>query len=185
MKLPLPSSCVILVDDNDTLQFAFEVLLYEGNVSRIALDAEWRPTSTLSTLMRCALLQIACDSHVFLFDLLTLETLDLDDELDELLVDLFTNEAILKLGCVLETDLQRLRLSFSTVDLVNVLDFAHASDFVLTARRRLSALVEERLGSPLDKSQQCSDWEQRPLTAEQIDYAALDAYCLLMLQRSS
>lgn len=47
--------------------------------------------------------------------------------------------------------------------------------------RGLSLLVQSELGRPLDKTQQISDWEKRPLTLEQIRYAALDAVCLLQL----
>ncbi|XP_069097516.1 exonuclease mut-7 homolog isoform X2 [Pleurodeles waltl] len=43
----------------------------------------------------------------------------------------------------------------------------------------LSLLVQHVLGKPLDKTQQLSDWEKRPLREEQILYAACDAYCLL------
>ncbi|XP_069465883.1 exonuclease mut-7 homolog isoform X2 [Ambystoma mexicanum] len=43
----------------------------------------------------------------------------------------------------------------------------------------LSLLVQHVLGKPLDKTQQLSDWEKRPLREEQIVYAACDAYCLL------
>ncbi|CAM6063524.1 unnamed protein product [Sphagnum tenellum] len=45
----------------------------------------------------------------------------------------------------------------------------------------LAAITEAVLGMPLCKDSQCSDWEQRPLTREQIDYAAADAHCLLAL----
>ena len=38
-------------------------------------------------------------------------------------------------------------------------------------RRGLSALVMRYLGKPLDKSQQLSDWEKRPLRVEQVKYA--------------
>uniref|UniRef100_UPI00398EB289 exonuclease mut-7 homolog n=1 Tax=Pristiophorus japonicus TaxID=55135 RepID=UPI00398EB289 len=43
----------------------------------------------------------------------------------------------------------------------------------------LSLLVQHVLGKPLDKTQQLSNWEKRPLRLNQIIYAAADAYCLL------
>jgi hypothetical protein len=45
----------------------------------------------------------------------------------------------------------------------------------------LSDAVEEWLGRPLDKTEQCSAWCSRPLSPEQISYAALDALVLLDL----
>jgi len=45
----------------------------------------------------------------------------------------------------------------------------------------LSGLVMTLLGKPLDKRPQCSDWNRRPLRENQLVYAALDAFCLLLL----
>ena len=45
----------------------------------------------------------------------------------------------------------------------------------------LSDICELFLGKPLRKSQQVSNWSQRPLSASQTEYAALDAHCLLPL----
>uniref|UniRef100_UPI00358FCF42 exonuclease mut-7 homolog n=1 Tax=Myxine glutinosa TaxID=7769 RepID=UPI00358FCF42 len=50
--------------------------------------------------------------------------------------------------------------------------------------RGLSSLVCQTLGWPLDKRQQLSNWEQRPLTTAQKAYAAADAYCLLEVYKS-
>ncbi|CAM9670377.1 unnamed protein product [Lampetra planeri] len=48
-----------------------------------------------------------------------------------------------------------------------------------TQGRGLSLLVLQTLGKALDKRQQLSEWERRPLTMAQLLYAASDAYCLL------
>jgi ribonuclease D len=46
----------------------------------------------------------------------------------------------------------------------------------------LSALVEARFGVKLSKEHQRSDWGRRPLTAEQVRYAALDTHYLLAIR---
>lgn len=60
-------------------------------------------------------------------------------------------------------------------------------DTMLAARRSgekkcsLKVQVETHLGFQLDKAEQRSDWSRRPLSREQMDYAALDASCTLLL----
>ncbi|KAG0013023.1 Exonuclease mut-7 [Entomortierella chlamydospora] len=43
----------------------------------------------------------------------------------------------------------------------------------------LSNMVQMLCGKPLDKTEQCSNWERRPLTKNQLHYAVVDARCLL------
>jgi ribonuclease D len=60
-------------------------------------------------------------------------------------------------------------------------------DTMIAARRLgraslgLSALVEQRFGVRLSKANQRSDWGRRPLSPDQIAYAALDTHFLLPL----
>jgi hypothetical protein len=60
-------------------------------------------------------------------------------------------------------------------------------DTMLAARRSgekrysLQAQTQAHLGFQLDKSEQRSDWSQRPLALKQLRYAALDAVCTLLL----
>ena len=60
-------------------------------------------------------------------------------------------------------------------------------DTMLAARRggekkcSLQAQVAAHLGIELDKTEQRGDWGRRPLSHEQLDYAAMDATCTLML----
>ena len=49
------------------------------------------------------------------------------------------------------------------------------------ARVGLATLVASVLGAYVDKTEQCSDWERRPLTNDQVDYAAADAHVLTVL----
>ena len=50
-----------------------------------------------------------------------------------------------------------------------------------TDGKGLSGLVQSIFGLPLDKRDQLSDWDKRPLTNDQFLYAALDAYVLVEL----
>jgi len=66
-------------------------------------------------------------------------------------------------------------------------ELPHLFDTMAAARRLgrtglgLSALVEQHFGVRLAKDFQRSDWGRRPLTSEQVSYAALDTHYLLGL----
>lgn len=47
----------------------------------------------------------------------------------------------------------------------------------------LSNLCRRLLGKPINKRNQRSNWERRPLRPDQLEYAAMDAVALLLLEK--
>ncbi|KAG6609149.1 putative exonuclease mut-7 [Phytophthora cinnamomi] len=208
LKIPLAQERIVVVDSDEALSMATDLLMRDS-VTRLGLDAEWRPDSRAAVQSKCSILQVACNDYVFIFDFVEMALGDLE----ELFEHLFASERIAKIGFAIDGDIKRLRWSFPEVKcfdtFVNVLDFSfetlepttHLSDGSIVATRStsddaaserlqrrkrrqkgLSTYIKQALGFPLSKLQQKSDWERRPLTPQQVAYAALDAYCLLMLQ---
>jgi hypothetical protein len=69
---------------------------------------------------------------------------------------------------------------------VKAVQTASGQDKIIGGKKTggLSYACEVVLGKPLNKGQQMSDWNHRPLEPAQLTYAALDAHCLLrMLKR--
>ncbi|OMO93543.1 hypothetical protein COLO4_16809 [Corchorus olitorius] len=167
----------------------------------IGLDAEWKPIrSQQSTFPTVTLLQLACqlgddtavwdESVVFLLDLALIPL----PSIYELLKDVFVSPDILKLGFRFKQDLIFLSSTFSAqgcnpgfdkvepyMDITNIYKLWQHKQGKKVSKdtKSLSAICEEVLGTPLSKELQCSDWSHRPLTEDQIRYAASDAHCLL------
>ncbi|XP_078148346.1 3'-5' exonuclease domain-containing protein [Carex rostrata] len=172
----------------------------------VGLDAEWKPRRSSqpnsSPFPPVTLLQIACQfeaqpsdggpkSEVFLVDLLRVPL----GEVYQPLKEMFESESILKLGFRFKQDLVYLSYTFSTqgcepgfgmvapfLDIANIyhcLKNHNSAKSSSKGTKSLSTICEELLGISLSKELQCSDWSSRPLSEEQIQYAAADAFYLL------
>ena len=168
----------------------------------LGIDSEWRPQSMNSgkPMHKCSLLQIATPSDIFLFDLMHLERdwyedvpVDSIDDREELwsryavlISRIFSCKYLLKLGFHLKGDIIRLRESFPSS--AHYCDLE--SDHELSASEALpqgdfggglATLCKTVLGVAMDKRMQCSDWQRRPLHEKQIQYAAIDAFVLILI----
>ncbi|KAL4095090.1 hypothetical protein PRIC1_008468 [Phytophthora ramorum] len=149
----------------------------------VGLDVEWKPiTSRFKTTTAVAsILQIATLDQVFIVDLLALH--DNNFLFDNFLLRLFTSPQWLKLGFSFDSDLKVLQQTFPERQaFTTVSPFLDLNELGLKSGvpvgTSLSQSVHRILGKALDKRMQLSDWERRPLSSEQLNYAALDAACL-------
>ncbi|CAI9086974.1 OLC1v1020919C1 [Oldenlandia corymbosa var. corymbosa] len=160
-----------------------------------------------STFPAVSLLQIACRPSansdnaafpppVFLLDLLQLPL----PSIYELLKGVFTSPNVLKLGFRFKQDLVYLSSTFCSkgcdpgfdrvepfIDITTVYCNLQIQRKEFSGRKlpkqskSLAHICQEVLGVSLSKELQCSDWSHRPLSEEQMKYAAADAECLLQI----
>ncbi|KAI8377057.1 hypothetical protein EDC96DRAFT_571325 [Choanephora cucurbitarum] len=186
-QLPAKAKCV-MVNSGETLMQMKNVL---STSTICGLDTEWVPAFAKTGVVKTALMQIATDidGYVFLVDFKTLfepEHAKLLHLAQVILGLLFEDDQILKIGKSsfdFSGDLDLLHSSMSSSKawkLRNMLDLKSIETKQGTAMiGGLSGVVAEYLGCSLNKRQQLSNWEKRPLSPEQIVYASCDAYCLL------
>ncbi|XP_033222411.1 exonuclease mut-7 homolog isoform X2 [Belonocnema kinseyi] len=192
--LKLPRECIILVNDKRSFEEFLDELM--KGVSLVGIDSEWKP-SFGTKKSELALIQIATETNVYILDTFALGN-DFKDLWSELSLLLFENKNVIKLGFGLTHDIAMMRESLPALsnvraggqgymDLLHVwrklvhehnFEFPYQGDSNFSGES-LSKLVELCLGNRLNKSDQFSNWERRPLRESQIVYAALDAYCLL------
>lgn len=190
--LPIDSSRIVLVNSVPSYHSMINDLRC---TKMLAFDTEWKPT--IQSCNDVSLIQLAKRDMVYLVDVISLIQVKLSDEEWSLLGRwIFNNDEILKLGFAHSTDIlmlmkfQPLGIQSSQHTTHSYLDLqglwqkvANFPDFKFPFHEdlpshSLSNLVKLCFGKKLDKSNQFSNWQQRPLRMEQISYAALDAFCL-------
>ncbi|XP_014324481.1 exonuclease mut-7 homolog isoform X1 [Xiphophorus maculatus] len=199
-QAPLTKNKVHFVDTLETLQRYQSIVLKESGV--VGVDMEWQPTFGCVATQKVALIQLAVLDQVFLLDLCAKGFCHQPD-LVGFIRALFSEQNILKLGYGMTGDLKCLSATWpelleeplkmeGMLDLLRVHQeiqrgkvnrVQNAPREVLvcedSSEKGLSLLVQQVLGKPLDKTEQMSNWEKRPLRISQIRYAVADAYCLL------
>ena len=181
----------VLIDDPSALRISFNKFLKDPDCrGSYGFDAEWDEETS-----GAAILQIATMDQIILIDMLALKsTEDGIQALKETVGKLFGSENAVVLGFACKQDMSRLRassgkdstdnwLSAGTRAVVDLQKVIERKDRTLY-KAGLSSVCEWFLGKPLDKSEQCSMWSERPLSESQRSYAALDAWtCVAIWER--
>ncbi|KAM3874359.1 exonuclease mut-7 homolog [Diretmus argenteus] len=199
-QLKLTRDKIHFLDTQEGLRRCRDTVLKEGGI--VGVDMEWRAGFGCISTQHIALIQLAVLDQVFLLDVCANEFCQHQDTIS-FIRQLFSEQNILKVGYGMSGDLKCLlatwpQFSEEPLKMKGMLDLhiihqkfqrsiassAHTGPKgVLVgegpAEKGLSLLVQQVLGKPLDKSEQLSNWERRPLRISQIRYAAVDAYCLV------
>ncbi|XP_044782511.1 exonuclease mut-7 homolog isoform X4 [Bubalus bubalis] len=196
-RLPIARDDIYFLASWEELARHEDTLLQPGQV--VGVDLEWRPSFGTGGRPRVSLMQVAVEGRVFLLDLPRLSSPvggQGPHAFSRLVSRLLSDPSITKLGYGMAGDLRSLGASCPALaqagqklqgglDLLQVHRQMRVADRPAPAvdgaagLRGLSLLVQQVLGKPLDKTQQLSNWDRRPLGERQLVYAAADAYCLL------
>jgi len=139
----------------------------------LGFDTETRPVFKKGQSFPTALIQMAGEDAVWLFQLLELE------QMDEVIA-ILEDPDILKVGVALRDDFVKLRelYDFREEGVVDIAGMSQQLDIVNTGLRSLCALF---LNFRISKAAQVSNWGRKSLSESQKIYAATDAWASRLL----
>jgi ribonuclease D len=156
---------VLLVEDACALEHAAEDIQRDEVVG---FDTETRPSFRPGESHPPALAQVATARAVYLFPLLRLDC-------SAVLAPLLSARGILKTGISLADDLKKLRQTIEFAESA-VLDLGHVAQRHGLKQTGLRNLTGIFLGTRVPKGAKTTNWAARHLSAQQITYAATDAW---------
>ena len=157
------------IDTRENLSYLDKELLKKPFV---AVDTEFRRTTKDN--MRLALLQINDGEEIYLID-----TVLINKPREE--CNFLFSDSVVKIFHSCKEDLEAI-FAWTDREMINIFDtqLAHAllnSNFSISYQD----LVEEKIGIVLEKKETRSNWLRRPLSDDQLKYAALDVEYLIYL----
>ena len=166
LQLPLQAYAgpVHLIDRDDAVIPAIQQLERE---SLLGFDTETKPVFVRGQSYPPALVQLAGESAVYIFQLKPLQDI-------QPLLRLLAKPDIRKVGVALADDLKKLReySPFEPAGFIEIGTLAQSLGIQQTGLRPLAGLL---LGIRISKKEQRSNWARERLTPSQISYAATDA----------
>ena len=157
-----------LIDSMEVFEQEIDRIL--GNTI-LGFDTETRPSFKKGKVYPTSLIQLSNQNQAWLLRVSKFGT-------PKKLLELFSNENIMKVGLGLNDDLRKLRSDFQFVPagFLDLQQYVTAYKIEEKGLKKLSGIV---LGRRISKSQQVSNWDADHLTEAQLRYAATDAWICL------
>jgi len=195
VSLSLDPTIVVVEDENslETMKAHFE-----EKPEVLGIDCEWKPCSN-SQFSPVSILQISSGDMIFLVDLFhwceprrfhNNKMTEKEERLNSVLNLVLPCPNIRKVGFGACSDLQKLAFSYPHIPCFNFVNSVIELELIFrvafsvplnTNTGGLSYVCNRMLGFLLDKQAQCSNWGARPLSVQQISYAAVDAFVCVIL----
>ena len=158
-----------IIDSIQDLAFLNKELLEKPY---LGVDTEFRRTTKDN--MKLALLQINDGEEIYLID-----TIEIQDPLDH--VSFLFSDTVVKIFHSCKEDLEAI-FSWTKKEMMNIFDTQLANSFLEDEYSvSYQSLVKKKLDIDLEKKETRSNWLRRPLSDDQLKYAALDVEYLIHL----
>jgi ribonuclease D len=156
---------IVVVDNLNTFYKVFPSL---AGSKILGFDTETKPSFRKGNKNKVALIQLANDELACLF---RINKIGIPEEL----VDLLSDENVIKAGVAIHDDLRFLKnvKRFDPSGFIDLQGFVKTFGIQCSGLKKLAAIV---LGIRISKRQQVTDWEADILTEAQEIYAATDAW---------
>ena len=143
----------------------------KGEKRFIGFDTESKPKASFSKKRnRTALIQLASENACVLYRVVGQTALPAS------LCSILRDEQVVKVGQGIELDARDLKEDFPSVSLNACIDLFKVATHLQCQPKSLQGLVGMFLKNRLLKDMRISDWEAEVLRAEQVQYAAIDAW---------
>lgn len=139
----------------------------------LGFDTETRPSFKKGEVYQVAMLQLATETEAFIFRFGKISNF-------QVIIDIFENPAVVKVGVAIRDDLKQLQKRFQFVP-QNFIELQNVAKVKGLKNMGLKGMTEEVLNATISKGPKTTNWELPVLTERQIKYAATDAWIGLTL----
>ncbi len=168
-RISFPGKIHLIANDQELAEVISEL----KSAKSLGFDTETRASFKVGEVYHVALLQLATETDAYLIRLHGIKDF-------ESIKNIFETPRILKVGVAIRDDLKHLQklFKFSPENFIELQSVAKEKGL---KNMGLRGMTEEILQASLSKKAKISNWESKTLSADQILYAATDAWIGLML----